>query len=180
MLVAAVLCLAASLRVDAPLVVTAQSPASAQETSLLPWFGPRVGFVSAFDGEEAGGKDAGGAFFGGEGLLLFGMDSQGTNEVSVLKLPVLLEGRGLFGARYVGGLFGVGGYGFVGVGVGGGVSFLRAFDDGRTRGFATWGARTGAGLELGFGPAVTRVELGVGARDQRFELSGSFGVGAAF
>lgn len=174
MFVALAWCLAATLRVDAPLVLTAQSPASAQETSLLPWFGPRVGYVDEFS------DDVGGTFFGGEGLLLFGVDSQGTNEVSVLKLPVLFEGRGLLGARYASGLFGVGGYGFVGVALGGGVSFLRAFDDGRTRGFATWGARSGGGLELTFGPAVTRVELGLGARDQRFELSGSFGVGAAF
>ncbi len=175
------LCALTSLRIDAPLTLTAQAPASSQETLLVPWAGVRVGGVD---------NDDDGAFVGGDGQLSIALDGQGTNEVSVLRIPVLLEGRGLIGRRWrpgspaqgpLGpGLAGFGGYGYGGAGIGGGVASFQVFDDARLRGFGTWTVRGGGGVELAFGPATTRIELGLGLRDLRFELHGSFAVGAVF
>lgn len=171
MLLSVALVVAAAVRVDAPIVLTAQAPASAQETSLVPWFGPRVGYV-----DNVGD----GSFVGGDGALFLGLDTQGTAEIGVTRLPVLLEGRGLYGARLTQSLFSVGGYGYAGGGVGGGLALFNAFDDSRASAFGLWVVRGGGGVELGYGSFVTRVEAGLGLRDLRFELSGSFAVAAIF
>ncbi len=171
MLVSLVVCMLGTIRVDLPIVVSAQAPPSNVETFIVPWTGVRVG---VFDNDNAG------AFQGLDGQLLVGFDSQGTNEVAVLRVPVLLEGRGLIGGRWRGGLVGVAGYGFGGFGVGVGVSSFKAFDDERLRGFALLTLRSGGGVEFAFGPAFTRIEVGAGLRNSRFEVAGTFAVGGAW
>lgn len=178
------LALAAGLHLDAPIVLTAQSPASSQETSLVPWFGVRAGYAfddddgAAHDGVHDGAHD--GVFSAVEGALLFGLDGQGTNEVAVTRLPVLVEARGVYGSRVGFGLVSLGGYGYVGGGVGGGPAYFQAFDDARLRAFGLWVVRGGGGVELSFLQAFTRVEVGAGVRDLRPELSGCFAVGGRF
>jgi hypothetical protein len=167
----AVVALAGAIRVDAPLTLTATSPTSAQETSLLPFVGVRAGVVD---------NAAAGLFFGADGGLHIGYESQGTTQVGTLRLPILVEGRGLVGSRYVGGLVGVGGYGFAGVGGGGGVATFQAFDASTSRAFGLVTLRAGGGGEIAFGPVLTRIEVGLGVQNLRFEVSGSFGVGGTF
>jgi hypothetical protein len=157
--------------VDAPLALSAQGTASRVETVLTPWAGLRAGWRS---------HDDGGGFVGADGAIFAGLEGGGTSQVSLSKLPLLLEGRGLVGWRHRVGLFGVAGYGYGGVGVGGGPLFVSAFDDSRTRVFGTWTTRAGAGGEFSFGVARFRVELGTGLRDARFELHGAVAAGAAF
>ena len=160
---------AAGLRLDVPVTLTAQAPASAQETSLVPWVGPRLGyFVDDL------------SYAGVEGQLLVGLDTQGTNEVAVTRFPVVVEARGVYGAVANFGLVDVAGYGYGGVGVGGGAAVFSAFDESRVRGFGLWVVRGGAGVELAFLRATTRIEVGAGVRDLRLELSGSFSVGGRF
>ncbi|MDP2344728.1 MAG: hypothetical protein Q8O67_27510 [Deltaproteobacteria bacterium] len=172
MLVSVAACaLVAALRFDVALVTTAQAPPSNVETFIVPWLGARVG---ALDNDDEG------LFKGVDGQVLLGIDSQGTNEVSVLRVPVLFEGRGLIGGRWRGGLVGIGGYGFGGVGGGVGIASFKAFDDNRVRGFGLWSVRGGGGVDLGFGSVFTRIELGVGVRDLRPEVSGTFAVGSLF
>ena len=171
MLVSLALCVVASLRFDVPVVVTAQAPASNVETFIVPWLGARLALID---------NDDDGLFTGFDGQLLLGLDSQGTDEVAVLRLPLLLEGRGLIGGRWRGGMVGVGGYGFGGVGAGVGLASFKAFDDQRIRGFGLWTVRGGGGVELGFGSAFTRIEVGLGLRDLRPEVSGTFAVGSLF
>ena len=74
MLVSLALVAVAALRFDVPVVVTAQAPASNVETIIVPWIGARVG---GFDHEGEG------PFKGLDGQLLVGLDTQGTNEVTV-------------------------------------------------------------------------------------------------
>ena len=92
MLVSALLVVAAGLHFDAPIALTAQAPASSQETSLVPWFGVRGGY----DFDDGSALDAG-AFSAVEFALLLGLDGQGTNEVAVTRLPALVEARGVYG-----------------------------------------------------------------------------------
>lgn len=157
--------------VEAPLALSSQGTASRVETVLVPWAGLRVGWRS---------HDDGGGFVGADGALWAGLEGGGTGQVSLSKLPLLLEGRGLVGWRHRVGLFGVGGYGYGGVGLGGGPLLVSAFDDSRARIYGTWTTRVGAGGELSFGVARFRVELGTGLRDARFELHGAVAAGAAF
>ena len=96
------------------------------------------------------------------------------------RTPIAVEGRGIVGGRFRGGLFGVGGYGYGGVLVGGGVVVFTAFDDVRTRPFATTAGRVGGGMELTFSSAALRIELGGGLRDLRPELHGQVALGARF
>ena len=173
------LLLAAGLHLDAPIVLTAQSPASSQETSLVPWCGVRAGYVFA-DADADHNGDVVGLFSAIEAALLFGLDAQGTNEVAVTRLPILVEARGVYGNRWGAGLVSLAGYGFVGGGVGGGPAYFQAFDDSRLRAFGLWVVRGGGGVELAFLRAFTRVEVGVGVRDLRPELSGSLAVGGRF
>lgn len=167
----AVVALVGAVRVDAPLTLTATSPTSAQETALLPFVGVRAGVV-----DNAGA----GFFVGGDSSLNVGYESQGTSQVGTLRLPFLLDGRGLVGTRMVAGLVGIGGYGFGGVGVGGGLATFHAFDETTSRPFGLFTLRAGGGGEIAFGPVLTRVEVGLGMQNLRFEVSGSFGVGGTF
>jgi hypothetical protein len=48
------------------------------------------------------------------------------------------------------------------------------------RPFGLWTARGGGGVELAFSSAYMRIEVGVGLRDLRPEVSGTFAVGAIF
>jgi hypothetical protein len=157
--------------VDVPVMLSAQGTASRVETVLTPWLGLRAGWLS---------HDDGGVFFGGDAALVGGAEGGGTSEVSVNKATALLEARGLVGARYRLGMFGVGGYGYGGGG--GGVSQLvmTVYDDSRFRVLPSWTARVGAGTEVSFGVARLRFELGTGLRDARFELHGSAALGAWF
>ncbi len=157
--------------VDVPVMLSAQGTASRVETVLTPWLGLRAGWLS---------HDDGGVFFGGDAALVGGAEGGGTSEVSVNKATALLEVRGLVGARYRLGMFGVGGYGYGGGG--GGVSplFMTVYDDSRFRVLPSWTARVGAGTEVSFGVARLRFELGTGLRDARFELHGSAALGAWF
>ena len=63
---------------------------------------------------------------------------------------------------------------------GGGFALFNAFDDERLRPFGSWTLSGGGGVEFSFGSGFTRVEIGVGQRDLRLELSGTFGVGFVF
>lgn len=173
MFVTLALCaLPASLHVDLPVRVTAQAPASNVETFVVPWVGARLGLLQ--------GDDDAGVFKGFDGQLLVGLDQQGTHEVGVLRVSTLIEGRGLVGLRWRGGLVGVGGYGYASIGAGGGFALFNAFDDERLRPFGSWTLSGGGGVEFSFGSGFTRVEIGVGQRDLRLELSGTFGVGFVF
>jgi hypothetical protein len=157
--------------VDVPVMLSAQGTASRVETVLTPWLGLRAGWLS---------HDDGGVFFGGDAALVGGAEGGGTPQVSLNKATALLEVRGLIGARYRLGMFGVGGYGYGGGG--GGVSplFMSVYDDSRFRVLPSWTARVGAGTEVSFGVARLRFELGTGLRDARFELHGSAALGAWF
>ncbi len=157
--------------VEAPLALSAQGTASRVETVLTPWAGLRAGWLS---------HDDGGVFVGADGAVFAGFEGGGTAQVSLSKLPLLVEARGLVGLRHRVGLFGVGGYGYGGVGGGGGPLLVSAFDDSRARFFGTWTTRLGAGTELSFGVARLRIELGTGLRDARFDLHGAVAAGAAF
>jgi hypothetical protein len=153
--------------VEVPVHMAAAGTASKVETTLLTSTGVRVGVV---DG-------AAGGFLGGDVSALVGIEGGGTSEVSVSRVPVQLEGRGLVGSRFRGGLLSVGGYGYAGVGLGVGAVMLTAFDNSAIRPFGQWTARGGGGLEMTLGPASLRVETGLGVRDARLELHGALSLG---
>ena len=160
------------LQVDIPLQFTAQSPASANQTSIHPWLGVRVGSVS---GAPTG------SFVGGDGALLVGdYEQQGTNAVAMSRLMVGVEGRGLIGGRFSAAFASAGGYGFGGLLLGVGGASLTAYDDSRLRAIFTAGVRAGGGLLLDVGPVTSRLELGAGVRDFRWEVLSTFALGARF
>lgn len=162
-------------RVEAPLLLTASGSSSNVETQLLPWAGLRVGRLHALSADPAGpsaGFDA--AVLGG------GLAREGTPQISATRLLGVLEGRGLWSpARVTSTWTAFLPYGFAGALAGLGASHVAAFEDTRTRAVATWGLRAGGGLELLIHGVTTRIELGAGMRDLRFELSGALSLGFA-
>jgi hypothetical protein len=118
-----------------------------------------------------------GPFFGGDASLVIGNQSAGTVDVGVTQLPLLLEARGLGGARFRRGFIGVGGYGFVAGAGGVAATATHVFDDVITRTGPSWRLRAGAGVEVDVGPLLLRIETGGGARDLNPEVFGSAGLG---
>jgi len=148
--------------------LSAQGTTSNVDTALTSWLGVRVGGVNT---------DQGGLFFGGDGTVSVGVENAGTADVAYGRVPALLEGRGLVGARLRRGFVGLGGYGYGGAGVGLGAATITVFDKIESRGFVTTTIRAGIGAETSLGPVMLRLETGAGVRDLRFEIHGSAALG---
>jgi len=153
--------------VELPVQLSAVGTTSKVETALLSAAGVRVGTVDV----SAGG------FVGGDVALLVGLETNGTAEVSVTRVPAMVEGRGLAGGRFRGGIVSLAGYGYGGVTVGAGFIGTTAYDDSSARPLVLWAARAGGGVEFGLGPAQLRVEAGAGVRDARLEVHGALALG---
>jgi hypothetical protein len=159
-------------RVEGVLALNATSPASNVETTVAPWFGLRAGTL-------APARDA--ASMGFDGALYAGTVSEGTPQVKTSRTLAFVEGRGLFAPMRVSSTFSaLVPYGFLGASLGGGVVEVRAFDEARFRPLFTWATRAGLGAELQVHSLMTRLELGVGLRDLRFELTSALSLGIAF
>ena len=151
--------------------LSAQNPASNVDTSLTTWLGVRAGGVNT---------DQAGFFVGGDGALLVGVNSAGTGNINYTHFPALLEGRGLAGVRMRRGIVGLGGYGYGGAGIGGGLGTVAVFDTVDTRPFFTTTIRVGGGAETSMGPVMLRIETGAGVRDLRLEIHATVAVGLRF
>lgn len=155
-------------RVEAPLLLTASAPASNVETTVAPWIGLRAGTLS-LDGA------------GFDGAVYFSTVRDGTPEVATSRTIVVAEARGLFApTRFASTFTALVPYGFLGASAGGGVLEVKAFEDSRFRPLATWAARAGLGAELQVHRVSTRIELGAGLRDLRFEITSALSLGVAF
>jgi hypothetical protein len=165
-------------RIEAPLSVTASAPSSSFETTLVPWAGLRAGRSFFFgDGAAEGGGPTAGFDLA---LHLGGGGREGTPQVEATRALGVLEGRALFSPARLSSTFSaLTPYGFAGALVGGGAVETVAFEEKRLRGLATFGLRVGGGLELRVHRVITRVELGAGVRDLRFEVSSAVAVGLA-
>jgi hypothetical protein len=184
----------------APAVSTSSAPTHATVTTMPAapphgWDGARWSLELVVDGAaqavtagtapvssvalRGGGVNESGAgpFFGGDASLVIGNQSAGTVDVSVTQVPLLLEARGLGGARFRRGFVGVGGYGFLAGAGGVAATATHAFDDVIMRTGPSWRLRAGAGVEVDVGPLLLRIETGAGARDLNPEVFGSAGLG---
>jgi hypothetical protein len=155
--------------VDAPLALHARSPSSNVDTIVEPWGGVRVG--RRLDGPFA--VDA--------GLYLGGASEQGTGEVYARRAFGALELRGLAGMELLASTYSaLSSYAFLGAGGGAGAATVTTFETQRTNPLLTWHARGGGGLEMRIRAIVTRVELGLGIRDARLEISSALAIGLRF
>lgn len=158
--------------VDAPVTLVATPASSSTETVIAPWLGVRGGVRGAAVGP---------LFWGAEAALhLGGTERSGTTAVAVTRAFAALEGRGRLGAAWRTTNVDLGGYGFGGALAGAGLAVLRAFDDGRARPLGTLGLRGGLGVEARVVRGTARLELGLGVRDVRPEVSTSFALGVSF
>jgi hypothetical protein len=158
---------------EAPLLIAASSPPSGVNTNLATWLVLRGGR----DFDVGGGFDAGGDV----ALWLGGYEGEGTIEVSGTRIYSALETRGSFGWRAFETTHAMlRAYGFAGARLGVGLGYLSAFDDSRALPLGLWGLRTGVGLNLSVWGVTPQVELALGARDARFELTGAVALGARF
>jgi hypothetical protein len=160
------------LNVDVPLLLSAQQSVSQNGTAVSPAIGLRAGALVFAPTPLAWGGDLG-AYVGSTG-------GGGTGQVGGGSTYGALEARGLVGAVTRTEQAALTGYGFLGGLVGLGTTKLEAFGDVRERSFTTWGARGGVGGEVRFLAMLLRLELGVGVRDLRFEVSSSLSAGLSF
>lgn len=166
-------------RVELPLSLNASAPASNVETIVTPWIGVRLGQLAPWPGP--GLVDGNPMLWGADVAIALGHVSDGTPQVSTARTSAFIEGRGLVApGRFASTFSAFVPYGFLGVSAGGGVLEVKAFDDARLRPLFTWGARVGAGAELQVHALTTRLELGAGLRDLRFELTSALAIGVAF
>ena len=165
-------------RVELPLALSATAPASNVETTVVPWLGVRVGRLMANEG--AGLVEGSPTFTGFDGALYAASTREGTPEVGAARTLAFAEGRALWAPLAVQSTWSaLVPYGFAGASAGGGWVEVKAFDESRVRPLFTWGARAGAGAELRIRAITTRVELGAGLRDLRFELTSALSLGLA-
>ena len=166
-------------RVEVPLSVNATAPSSNVETTVMPWLGARVGQLVPWRGP--GIIDGSPMLWGADAAIAVGHVREGTPQVSAARTLAFVEGRGLFApGRFSSTFSAFVPYAFLGASVGGGLLEVKAFDDARLRPQLTWGARAGAGAELQVHGLTTRLELGAGLRDLRFELTSALAFGVAF
>ncbi|MBI1947338.1 MAG: hypothetical protein HYS27_16710 [Deltaproteobacteria bacterium] len=162
-------------RLDLPVALVAQAPASGVDTRVVPWLGVRVARMLDAPNDQL-------LVFGGDAAAMLGFGpNEGTSKVRASRFGATLEGRGLaaLNAFHTATVW-VRPYGYGALQAGGAISTLSAYADQSLRLLPVWGLGAGAGLELTVHVVALRVELGAGVRDGAFALDSRLAVGAAF
>lgn len=160
-----------SFTVEAPLSLSAVTASSGVETSVSVWPGVRGGLVYDLDGS---------LFVGADAALLGTVEGAGTSGVSVTRAFGALEGRAFAGASFGGRFARILPYAYTGPFVALGVGWLSVHGEGTARFLASPGWRAGAGTMLRLGALQARLDLGLGVRELRLEVTTSFSLGGAF
>lgn len=160
-----------TVSLEAPIAVSTVTGPTGVGTALSLWPGIRGTALYALDGPW---------FVGGDVGLAGSFESAGTADVSITRVLGAVEGRALFGAGFGGRFVRMLPYVYAGPFVGLGAGLVSVEGAGPSRPLASPGLRLGGGSMLRLGPAQVRLDLGVGLRELRPEITSSFSLGAAF